>query len=259
MLTNDVSNNIITAKYVFAKSMPWFPHEYTLRKTWNDGFDECVLYIREYGNKEKFGKKAYTYLYINGWKYWTMGDPVEETILINRAKVNYETYYDQIAGVYDQWFLNEEDQAEEIEIIDKLEIKGKVLDIGCGTGMLLNHVVIPDYIGIDPSQRMLDRFSIHHPDYEVIRTTFEDYSGDAFDTIVSLFGSPSYVVPNAFDDIRDHLNPGGKAYLMFYSPDYEVFTHEKAGLNIPYYELKYYPEGDEEFIFNNYTVRVYNG
>ena len=26
-----------------------------------------------------------TYLYANDWKYWTMGDPVERTILINRT------------------------------------------------------------------------------------------------------------------------------------------------------------------------------
>ena len=26
-----------------------------------------------------------TYLYANDWKYWTMGTPVEQTILINRT------------------------------------------------------------------------------------------------------------------------------------------------------------------------------
>lgn len=33
-------------------------------------------------------KYYHPYLYIDDYKYWTMGAPVEETIIINRAKVN---------------------------------------------------------------------------------------------------------------------------------------------------------------------------
>ena len=33
------------------------------------------------------GKYFNPYLYIDDYKYWTMGAPVEETIIMNRAKV----------------------------------------------------------------------------------------------------------------------------------------------------------------------------
>lgn len=70
----------------FAKTMPTIPHEYTLRKQWNDEeFEEVVLYMRKHGKEEKFYSKAFTYWYANGYKYWTMGAPIEKTILINRA------------------------------------------------------------------------------------------------------------------------------------------------------------------------------
>jgi hypothetical protein len=29
----------------------------------------------------------FTYLDFDGWTYWTMGEPVEETTLINRARL----------------------------------------------------------------------------------------------------------------------------------------------------------------------------
>ena len=73
----------------FAKTMPRCPHHYTLRNTWlNDkDFVDCVQLIRESGYDEAFGGKRFVYLNANGYKYWTMGAPLDETTLINRAKV----------------------------------------------------------------------------------------------------------------------------------------------------------------------------
>jgi hypothetical protein len=89
-----MENIIKNAKYIYAKSMPSFPHEYTLRSQWQDDkqFCDAANYIRENGVKKKFGKKEYIYLYIDGYKYWKMGNPISytdktKTILINRAKV----------------------------------------------------------------------------------------------------------------------------------------------------------------------------
>ena len=49
-----------------------------------------VGYIRIHGVPELYvAPRGYTwwgtYLYANDWKYWTMGSPVEQTILINRT------------------------------------------------------------------------------------------------------------------------------------------------------------------------------
>lgn len=77
------------ASYRFAKTMPENPHWYTLRKTWDSAtFSEVVAFIRANGHVEWWPNrqrgKQYTYLDLDGYHYWTMGAPVEETILINR-------------------------------------------------------------------------------------------------------------------------------------------------------------------------------
>lgn len=77
------------AEFKFAKTMANIPHAYTLKEKWGDVelFNKVVMFIRENGVKEKFFSKTYTYYYANGYKYWTMGNSLEITKLINRAKV----------------------------------------------------------------------------------------------------------------------------------------------------------------------------
>lgn len=80
------------AEWRFAKTMPENPHWYTLRKTWGDeaAFARVVEFIRQHGVVERYppgSKNRYTVLVLDGHKYWTMGWPVEKTILINRKLV----------------------------------------------------------------------------------------------------------------------------------------------------------------------------
>lgn len=77
--------------WIFAKTYAEkAPHEYTLRHRCPDQLQEefnwFVQYIRDNGYQEKFWKATYTYLNIDGLKYWTMGNPINETTVINRAK-----------------------------------------------------------------------------------------------------------------------------------------------------------------------------
>jgi len=79
--------------WTFAKTMPRNPHFYTVRKDWEDDalFCKVVMFIRRNGHVVKFGKAKYTILVINGFRYWTMGCPLNRpdgshfTRLINRA------------------------------------------------------------------------------------------------------------------------------------------------------------------------------
>jgi hypothetical protein len=90
MKTEEIKYYIQSVRWKFASSMPQIPHEYTL-KEWNpaqiDTFNAFVVHIRENGYKELFYGKAMTYFDVDDHKYWTMGAPLEETILINRAKI----------------------------------------------------------------------------------------------------------------------------------------------------------------------------
>ena len=77
-------------KWQFAKTYEkTFPHEYTIRE-WRldleDEFVDVVNFIRANGYPEKFFHKTHIYYYLDGDKYWTMGDPIETTVVLNRAK-----------------------------------------------------------------------------------------------------------------------------------------------------------------------------
>jgi hypothetical protein len=78
------------SKWTFARSMPQTPHEYTLRRDAKEDalFERVVIHIRQVGYQQKWGKTMYTYLDIDGWQYWTMGSPLDQTILINRAAIH---------------------------------------------------------------------------------------------------------------------------------------------------------------------------
>ena len=80
----------------FAKTMPQWPHEYTVRDWRPDlegEFFAFVELIRRDGVVKPWRKDAqypryrHSYLAIDGWQYWTMGAPVPETTVINRATV----------------------------------------------------------------------------------------------------------------------------------------------------------------------------
>lgn len=67
------------------------PHSYTVREWKPEIFERAVRIIRAYGVPERFFSKTYIYLYWGNQKYWTMGSPLNETIIINRA--NSDTHY----------------------------------------------------------------------------------------------------------------------------------------------------------------------
>lgn len=81
-------------KWQYARTMPQYPHEYTIRD-WNPAliptFRAFVMLIRATGTvvpwpaPPKKARYNFEYLPIDGWKYWSMGYPVEETTVINRA------------------------------------------------------------------------------------------------------------------------------------------------------------------------------
>ncbi len=73
-------------RWTYARTMPEWPHEYIVRERVDqDLFVRLVVHIRGNGYEGKFYQKAITYYDDGGLTYWTMGAPVEETIIINRC------------------------------------------------------------------------------------------------------------------------------------------------------------------------------
>lgn len=84
-----VEHLLLSHAWKFASSARYakLPHWYTLRRTWDndDDFVWCVEYIRRVGYQERFIGRVWTYLDVRDFQYWTMGSPVPDTTLINRA------------------------------------------------------------------------------------------------------------------------------------------------------------------------------
>jgi hypothetical protein len=79
--------------------MPEWPHEYIVRgRVDNALFDRLVCHIREYGYEAKFYRKSITYYDDRGMVYWTMGAPLNETIVVNRCKKEQSYEYRLLKG-----------------------------------------------------------------------------------------------------------------------------------------------------------------
>ena len=229
-----VAEALLTKDWIFAKTMPRNPHWYTLRKKWAGevSFDDVVEFIRVNGYQRNFGGRPYSYLALNGMEYWSMGAPIPETILINRAAIKGVTDpHDTIAAVYDEAFASPEDEAEEFELVCRIGYDGgTLLDIGCGTGMLLKHVVPERYIGIDPSKPMLSYAKTRATGFpaQLIQTRLEDFwVAPICQRVVSLFGSLNYVESDrALGRVPSFVAPGGRFLLVLYREGYTPRSHE---------------------------------
>lgn len=82
---------IARCEWMFAKTMPFAPHEYIVKDRCPLAAEEFEYFVnmqREHGVKERRGKYNNPYLYIDDYKYWTMGAPLQDTTVINRAKAS---------------------------------------------------------------------------------------------------------------------------------------------------------------------------
>ena len=96
MTDKEVQDFIDQREWTFAKTMPWCPHYYTVRKEEenDDIFREFVVHILENGYKKKWYKYFHTYLDVGEWYYWTLDEPIDDRIITNRAKLSERHRYE---------------------------------------------------------------------------------------------------------------------------------------------------------------------
>jgi SAM-dependent methyltransferase len=255
-------------QYKFAKTMPWMPHWYTLKATWADGnqYRNVIAWILEHGELRTWGKRKTVRRYFDygEWRYWPMTTNPSESILLNRAKIDGDTSlpvysYNDVAAEYDQIWSGPQALQEDREIMKRIAYsKGDVLDIGCGTGLFLDHH--PDctsYLGIDPSKAMLERLNQKHPEKASLCQTFESslllLEGKQFDCVISLFCSPSYIPPAELKAVHSLVRPQGKLFMMFAAPDYEPITHQYLK-NPPVLHEHNFADYGQVSRFGNYVI-----
>lgn len=86
-LSDALRNFLASVAWTYARTMPQWPHEYIVRdRVDEDLFVQLVEHIRSSGYEGKFHSKSITYCDHEGMVYWTMGAPVEQTMIINRCR-----------------------------------------------------------------------------------------------------------------------------------------------------------------------------
>ena len=86
-LSQELRDFINDSKWTFAKTYAsTWPHYYIVRdRVDEDLFINLVKHIRQFGYEGPFYNKTYIYFEEDGYVYWTMGAPIEETTIINRC------------------------------------------------------------------------------------------------------------------------------------------------------------------------------
>jgi len=92
-LPQNLREFVNSVKWTFAKTYAeTWPHEYIVRDRVDDGlFVDLVNHIRAHGYEARFYRKPITYFEEDGLVYWTMGEPVEVTTIVNRCRSD-QTY-----------------------------------------------------------------------------------------------------------------------------------------------------------------------
>jgi SAM-dependent methyltransferase len=150
----------------------------------------------------------------------------------------WEWQYDELARSYDDQFRRPVDGWEDDRLTALLApvVNGRdVLDLGCGTGWLLDHLEPACYTGLDESAPMLAALTAKHPHALVIKTSVGAegwresfiWRGDLFDTITATW-SAQYLgsMRSLLPDLAVMVRPGGHIALHGYLPRYRRRRHE---------------------------------
>ena len=173
-----------------------------------------------------------------------------------------KSFYTLIADKYDSMYADEKFKKEDESlklILRRFIYNGTVLDIGCGTGHLLEIVNIDSkkYLGIDPCCKMILLAKRKFPAYNFKCGSVLDLN-QVYDNIIALYGVASYLNLEEIDKIKSLLNVN--YFLMFYRLGYIPYCYKVTGRE---YYIKYWKSSPDiingfpnkkRITFTNYEV-----
>jgi SAM-dependent methyltransferase len=140
-----------------------------------------------------------------------------------------ETYGEQVADVYDEWYRMPHDERQECSTLAELAGAGRALELGIGTGRIALPLAARgvDVHGIDSSPAMLEQLRAK-PGGDRITTTLGnmadvDVDGEfslvfvSFNTFFMLTSQAEQV--RCFRNVAAHLAPGGRFLVRAFIPD----------------------------------------
>lgn len=217
-----IKSCISRCSWRWAKTYQTIPHEYIVRDKCPLS-DEEFLYIvkaqRDMGVHEEWGKYYFPYLYIDGYKYWTMGDSLDKTIIINRQKVFSEfDLLETISPYYSK------DERKEVASMLTTAFSKPIFEVGFGNGWLIEEARLTpnNWYGVEPSRKCVDEVRERFPAFaqRIACLSFEqaiDKWSNQDCVVAALFGTASYLM---IDYLRLLKNSGRNYFLMFYKEGY---------------------------------------
>jgi len=89
LFSDDLRRFIGAERWKFAATLPDWPHEYLVRERVDRRlFERVVRHIRSNGYEGRFYEREIRYYEEEALVYWTIGAPVEQTVIINRCQKN---------------------------------------------------------------------------------------------------------------------------------------------------------------------------
>lgn len=224
-----ISELIKAEKWNWARTYVNVPHEYIVRGKCNMSNAEFLYIVhaqRDIGIKEVWGKYNFPYLYVDGYKYWTMGDTFENTIILNRQKVFSE--FDTL-DIVEPYYTKEQAQLIYTCVVDNYQYP--VFEVGFGNGTFVKDTgVKPDnYYGVEPSKKAIEIFRANNEGFyrRVSSKAFEE-SADKWKgkecVVIALFGSASYIM---WQYLKLLVDNNKHFFLMFYKPEFTPKGLEK--------------------------------
>lgn len=136
-----------------------------------------------------------------------------EKIIIYIILLLMNNKFDNLSSEYDNLYIDEKSQQENTLIYNRLckmiKKEDKIIDIGCGTGFLLDlmkeKIHISKYIGIDSSPGMLKKARIKYPDHLfILNNAGSILINNNINFVIALF-SLNYIkdISNIIKQIKD--------------------------------------------------------
>ena len=95
----DLRDFVASSAWTFARTYAaTWPHEYIVRDRVDaEMFVRLVEHIRAHGYEARFYRRRITYFDEDGRVYWTMGEPIDVTTVVNRCRTD-QTYEYRLAN-----------------------------------------------------------------------------------------------------------------------------------------------------------------
>ncbi len=211
--------------------MPDQPHFYTARKSWlsSDNFTATAAAIQRFGTPRPYRRSWYTELDLNGFSFWTMGAPPQDSAVINRISTHYRSPLDALQPHFNSLFDNIPHFSSETSFIASrlnslLASKQPlaILDIEpLNAWTLANLNLSPhSYTAITQSYRMLAAAAAAAPSQlnNLLLSSFDHfYPSSQFNLVIALWGSLATVTPAQLKKLR-LIAPRARLFAMIPDP-----------------------------------------